>query len=288
MNMPSIDAHTMLCGIIGNPVKHSLSPDIHNAGYAAQGLNYVYLAFEVEDVAGVLAGMRAMPNFRGLSVTIPHKQTVIPLLDELTPIAEKVGSVNTVIREADGRLVGHSTDGLGTLRAFSEAGVSLKGKRVLFLGTGGAVRAVTFAFADEGGVAGITLLGRTPAKVAALGDDLIAKTACPIAMGSLTEDLEAALTTHDVIVQGTPLGMAPEHEGESPVPKEWLRPEHVVFDMVYKPLRTKLIQDAEAKGCNVILGTEMLLHQATLQYECWTGEEAPVDAMRTTLAGNVN
>ena len=287
MNMPSIDAHTTLCGIIGNPVTHSLSPAIHNAGYAAQGLNYVYLAFEVEDVAVVLEGMRAMPNFRGLSVTIPHKQTVIPLLDELTPIAEKVGSVNTITREADGRLVGHSTDGLGTLRAFSESDISLEGKRVLFLGTGGAVRAVAFAFADDGGVAGITLLGRTPANVSALADDLKDKTECSIETGNLSADLEEAIATHDVIVQGTPIGMAPEREGESPVPTELLKPEHVVFDMVYKPLRTKLIQDAEAKGCKVILGTEMLLHQATLQYECWTGETAPVDAMRDALSRNV-
>jgi len=147
--------------------------------------------------------------------------------------------------------------------------------------------AVAFAFADEGGVAGITLLGRTPANVSALADDLTAKTDCSIETGSLTDDLEAALASHDVIVQGTPVGMAPERDGESPVPAAWLRPEHVVFDMVYKPLRTQLIQDAEATVCNVILGTEMLLHQATLQYECWTGEEAPADAMRDTLSQNV-
>ena len=134
-----IDAHTRLCAVIGNPVGHSLSPAIHNAAFEAMGLNFVYVAFSVTDVAGCLAGMRALPGFRGMSVTIPHKRAVMRHLDSISPMAERVGAVNTIINDG-GRLSGDTTDGPGTLRAFAEAGITLAGKRILFLGAGGAVR----------------------------------------------------------------------------------------------------------------------------------------------------
>ena len=148
--MRGIDTATRLCAVIGNPVGHSLSPAIHNAAFRALDLNYVYLAFEVSDAGSCLAGMRVTPSFRGMSVTIPHKLSVIPHLDEIEPLAEKVGSVNTIAND-NGRLVGSTTDGQGTLRAFSAADVNLEGRRVLFLGSGGAVRAVAFAMAEDGG-----------------------------------------------------------------------------------------------------------------------------------------
>lgn len=277
-----IDTHTQLCAVIGRPVGHSLSPAMHNAAFAAAGLNYVYLAFEVEDVPACLAGMRALPNFRGLSVTIPHKLAVMPHLDEIDPMAQRVGSVNT-ITNAGGRLIGTTTDGLGTLRAFDDAEISIPGKRVLFLGSGGAVRSVAFAFAERAAPAAITLLGRTPANVEALAGDLRAATPVPIAAGTLADDLAAALTSHDIIVQGTSVGMHGHDEGTSIVPAECLRPEHAVFDMVYRPLKTRLIQDAERVGCRVILGLDMLVNQAVLQFETWTGVPAPRDVMRTAL-----
>ena len=279
-----IDVETQLCGIIGNPVGHSMSPVIHNAGYREQGLNFAYLAFEVgdENVGACLAGMRAMPNFRGLSVTIPHKVAVIEHLDELDALAEKVGSVNTVTNEG-GRLIGSSTDGLGLTGALDDAGVELAGKRVLFLGAGGAVRGAVFAVADRIGDGSIRILGRTPSRVEPLVHELQEKTGAAVSMGHLVEDIESAIAEHDVIVQGTPLGMYPELIGESCVPKGSLRPKQVVFDMVYSPLKTKLIQDAEMSGCQVVFGTEMLVHQAAAQYVRWTEQEAPVDVMREAL-----
>lgn len=280
--MGDIDTATQLCAVIGNPVKHSLSPAIHNAAFRACELNYVYVAFEASDLEGFTAGLRAMPSFRGVSVTIPHKVAIMPFLDEIDPLAESVGCVNTVTNEA-GRLRGTITDGTGTLRAFAEAGVPLAGKRVLFVGTGGAVRAVAFAMAREAGVAGITLLGRTPRNVASLSKDLREGSACAIATGDLAANLEAAMPVHDVIVQGTPVGMHPHGVGQTCVPAELLRPDHVVFDMVYRPMKTQLILDAEAAGCAVILGLEMLLYQATLQFERWTGVSAPVEVMRAAL-----
>ena len=274
-----INVDTQLCGVIGNPVGHSLSPAIHNAGYAAQGLNFVYLAFEVSDVAAVLHGMRSMPNFRGLSVTIPHKTSVIEHLDEIGPHAERMGSVNTITNR-DGKLIGASTDGPGTLKAFEEAGVELSDKKILFLGAGGAVRAVAFAMSEVawGGV--ITLAARNLGKAEPLAADLLKKTHARIEVGHLVEDIEELVDSHDIIIQGTPVGMTGKAEGESCVPEGLLRDDHVVFDMVYRPLKTKLIQDAEAAGAKVILGSEMLVHQAALQYEGWTGKKAPVSAMR--------
>jgi shikimate dehydrogenase len=279
MSAPRIDANTRLCAVIGNPVGHSLSPQIHNAAYAAAGLNFVYTAFRVEDLAGCLAGLRAMHGFRGLSVTIPHKEAIIPLLDEVEPLARRVGSVNTVTND-NGRLVGATTDGPGTLRAFREAGVSLERKRILFLGTGGAVRAVAFAMADHAGVAAITLFGRTPERVARLADDLRAGGAeCAIQTAPLDSGIEEAVASHDILVNGTPLGMAPESVGKSIVPSGMLEARHVVFDMVYRPERTRLVEDAEAAGARVIGGLDMLVYQAALQFERWTGVPGPADAM---------
>jgi len=273
-----IDAHTRLCAVIGNPIEHSLSPQIHNAAYAATGANFVYTAFRVEDLAGCLAGLRAMENFRGLSVTIPHKQAILPLLDEVDPMARRVGSVNTVTNEG-GRLVGTTTDGPGTLRAFREHGIDLTGQRVLFLGTGGAVRAVAFAMADAG-VSEITICGRTPEKVDGLAEDLdTAGAPCGIARAPLSEGLAERVAAHGVLVNGTPLGMYPHQVGSSIVPSDMLRAEHVVFDMVYRPERTRLVQDAEAAGATVIGGLDMLVYQAVLQFERWTGLAGPAEAM---------
>jgi shikimate dehydrogenase len=279
--MPRIDTATQLCAVIGAPVGHSLSPAMHNAAFEATGLNYVYVAFHVDDVAACLAGMRALRSFRGMSVTIPHKMAVMPHLDEIDSMAVNVGCVNTIVNE-HGRLLGSTTDGLGTLKAFADAGVELRGKRVLFLGAGGAVRSVAFAFADIAGVAHITLLGRSAEKVRALADDLAAKTPCSVTTGDLSADLASVLATHDVVVQGTPVGMYP-HAGETSVPNDLLRANQVVFDMVYRPLKTRLIEDAESAGCKTILGVEMLVNQAALQFEAWTGVNAPYGVMRDAL-----
>ncbi len=280
--MRSIDTATQLCAVIGNPVEHSLSPCIHNAAFEATGLNYVYLAFRVEDVRGCLAGMRTLPSFRGLSVTIPHKIAVMEHLDRIDPMAVKVGSVNTILNQ-DGSLIGSTTDGPGAFGAFRDAGVPLEGKRLLFLGTGGAVRAVAFALAESAVPSRITILGRTPARVMPLVADLNAKSGVTVHAGGLPADLAQAMETHDVVIQGTPTGMYPDKKGETLVPKSLLRPDHIVFDMVYRPLKTRLIREAEEVGCRTVLGIEMLLHQAALQFETWTGTAAPRDAMRQAL-----
>jgi len=280
--MPRIDTATRVCAVIGNPVGHSLSPAMHNAAFQAAGLNYVYVAFQVEDVGACLAGMRALPSFRGMSVTIPHKVAVMPHLDEIEPLARQVGCVNTVTNE-DGRLLGSITDGTGTLRAFAEAGVSLQGKRVLFLGAGGAVRAVAFAMATVAGVGAITLLGRTPERVEKLGRDLAESTEIPVSWRDIVRDAEDAMAAHDVVINGTPMGMYPDAVERTSVPAHLFRAGQVAFDMVYRPQRTRFILEAEAAGCRTILGLEMLVNQAELQFERWTAQAAPKGVMRRAL-----
>jgi len=276
--MRPIDTSTQLCAVIGHPVGHSLSPAMHNAAFGAAGLNYAYLAFDVEDVAGFLTGMRAMPSFRGVSVTIPHKRAVMAHLDEIDPMARDIGSVNT-ITQTEGRLIGTSTDGPGTLQAFAEADVSFDGKRVLFTGNGGAVRAVAFAVATQTPCAGLVILGRDLSRVRTLTGELVHKTGADVEAGSIERDIARAMAACDIVIQGTPIGMHPQ-PGESCIPPDLLRPEQVVFDMVYRPHTTRLIEDAQSAGCTVIHGVEMLIHQAVLQFESWTGTPAPYDAMR--------
>ena len=282
MKYLALDAQTRLCAVIGNPVGHSLSPAMHNAAFEASGLNYVYLAFAVSDLAGCMAGMRALHGFRGMSVTIPHKIAIMEYLDEVAPLAQRVGCVNTVVNEG-GRLVGTITDGLGTLRAFERAGVSLDGKSILFAGTGGAARAVAFAMAMSCAPERILVLGRTPERVEGLTHDLQQLDRVPVQGGSLKDTASAEAASFDVIIHATPVGMYGHSEGQSSVPAAWLRPGQVVFDMVYRPRETQLLKDAAAAGSTVIPGLEMLLYQAALQFELWTEQEAPEDVMRQAL-----
>jgi shikimate dehydrogenase len=272
--------------VIGHPIGHSLSPLIHNAGYAALNLNFVYLALDVTNLQGCLAGFRAIHGFRGLSVTIPHKIPVIRYLDEVDQVSRKVGSINTISKTGD-VLTGTSTDGPGTLRALAAAGVDLKGKRILFLGSGGAVRAVAFAVADAAGPESVRILGRTAVNVEALVNDIREQTDAAVFGGALDSDLGAAMEEADIIIQGTPIGMHGSAPNESVVPCTMLEARHVVFDMVYRPLKTRFIIDAEQRGCKTVLGIEMLLNQAALQFELWTGKEAPMAAMRDAVANQV-
>ena len=285
MPTPPIDTETKLCAVIGDPVSHSLSPAIHNAAFAAAGLNYAYLAFHVTNLPGMLAGMRAMPSFRGLSVTIPHKEAIIPLLDEIDPLAEAVGSVNTVTND-NGKLIGSTTDGRGMLRAFEDVGEDLAGKNVLVLGSGGAVRAAAFALACETNAKSVAVFARPSDRLWKLQADLAAAAKVPVVVDKRDGNLDSAsaMGAFDAIVQGTSVGMTP-NDAESIIPGEWFREGQVVFDMVYRPHETKFLGDANKAGCKLVYGIEMLVHQAALQFETWTGEAAPVNAMRDAVKG---
>jgi shikimate dehydrogenase len=278
----SISTSTRLCAVIGNPVAHSLSPALHNAAFDALGLDYVYTAFRVEDLKSAIAGMRALENFRGMSVTIPHKIEVIDYLDEVGDIDRSIGSINTVINEK-GRLCGFGTDGPGALKAILDAGVNPDASNVLMLGAGGASRAIAFTLARSASIRKLVMTDINEPMLRALAADLKSGTNVAVEADLLGPDTIAArMSEADIIINCTPVGMHP-NENSSLVPPALFRRGQVVFDVVYTPLETKLLKEAAAKGCIVISGVEMFVNQAVLQFEMFTGADAPVDVMRKVL-----
>lgn len=277
-----INAQTKLCGLLGNPVEHSLSPAIHNAAFQQLNLNFVYLAFKVEDLEGAVRGIRALGNLRGFSVTIPHKVAIMPFLDEVEPTAKHIGSVNTILVE-NGKLTGYNTDASGALRALQSGGVTLKGQQVLMVGTGGAARAIAFALATAKDIGGLILLGIDEKERLRLAEDLRDRTKLNVEYGPLTDQtLRSGIRSSQVLIHCTPIGMHPKVD-ETCIPASLLAPHLTVMDIVYNPLETRLLRDAKASGCRTIRGLEMFLHQAVAQFELWTGQAAPVDVMRAVL-----
>lgn len=282
MKNGAITAGTRLCAVIGNPIGHSLSPALHNAAFDSLGLDFVYVAFRVEDLKSALAGMRALENFRGMSITIPHKIQAMDFVDEVAEVDRAIGSINTIIND-NGRLTGLGTDGPGALKALTDSGVEIAGRNVLMLGAGGAARAIAFTLARESGMGQLTLMDIDAAILQGLTMNLQAGTACPVAGELLTDTaLAREMEQADIIINCTPIGMHPR-EDASLVPPTLFRPGQTVFDIVYNPLETRLLADARKAGLKVISGIEMFINQAVLQFELFTGETAPVEVMRRVV-----
>jgi shikimate dehydrogenase len=280
--MRAIGCSTQFCAVIGNPVEHSLSPAIHNAAYQALDLDFVYVACPVQDVKGALAGMRALGNFRGMSVTIPHKIEVMKHVDEVADVDRSIGSINTVIHEGD-KLIGLGTDGPAALKALTDGGVGLDGKNVLMLGAGGAARAISFTLARNTALAELSILDIDEPVLEKLAADLDAGTDAAVKPAiSSDRSLAAAMKSADVVIHCTPIGMHPNADA-SLVPAELFRPGQVVFDVVYTPLETRLLADAKSRGLQTISGVEMFVNQGALQFERFTGVEAPVEVMRRVV-----
>ncbi|OGP92534.1 MAG: shikimate dehydrogenase [Deltaproteobacteria bacterium RBG_16_48_10] len=263
-----IDARTELYGIIGNPVRHSLSPAIHNEAFRRMGLNAVYLAFEVRSLGEAMAGIREL-GIRGLSVTVPFKTQILSYLDKIEEMASKIKAVNTLAVEG-GNLVGYNTDYCGALESLEEK-VDLKGKRVILLGAGGAARAIGFGLKRKG--CQIAIFNRSKNRAEVLAREL----ECGHHPLSSFKEMEG-----EVLVNATSVGMHP-FDPKSPVPKGVLREGMVVMDIVYKPLRTKLLQEAEQQGCVTIDGLEMLARQGAAQLQIWTGRRQEVGQIRKDL-----
>ncbi|MCB2184469.1 MAG: shikimate dehydrogenase [Desulfobulbaceae bacterium] len=263
-----INGKTILHGIMGNPVSHSLSPAMHNSAFASLGLNCAYVPFPTADVQEAMAGFRAL-GVRGVSVTIPHKQAVIDFLDSIDPVAEKIGAVNTLLI-TDKKIKGLNTDWIGANRALEDC-ISLDGKKILILGAGGSARAIGFGLLEAG--CSIMLASRTENK----GRELAATLDCPWHPLDEIENLKA-----DCLVNATSVGMNPD-SNRSLMPRTSLSQFSVVMDIVYAPLETKLLREAKEEGCKVVNGTAMLLYQGVAQFELWTGRPAPLDVMRQEL-----
>ena len=277
----NVSGKTKVCGVIGDPIEHTMSPAMHNAAYEAAGLDFIYLAFKVSaaELRNAMAGMRAL-GIKGLNVTIPHKVTVIPFLDRIDPLAEKIGAVNTVVNE-NGTLTGYNTDAMGFLRALVEHGTEPRGKKVLLLGAGGAARAIAYVLAEEG--ASLVILNRKEefSWAQELAQRIGEAYGIPVGVGELDgESIAQALGDSDIVVNATSVGMTP-NAAQSPVPTELLCPGLLVFDVVYNPYETRLLREAKEAGADTIDGLEMLVWQGALAYEKFTGQEAPVDVMRT-------
>ena len=276
----SISGKTKLCGIIGDPIEHTMSPVMQNAAFRERGLDYVYTAFRVkpEDLGKAIDGIRAL-DIKGMNVTIPHKVAVIPFLDRLDPLAEKIGAVNTITNE-NGVLTGYNTDASGFLRALVEKEIEPAGKNVVILGAGGASRAISLILADSG--AHLTILNRLLeldwAKELAGRISQLFNTEVK-ALELNRENLTAVLGNADILVNATSVGMTP-HTDQMPLDSDLLRGNLVVFDIVYNPIKTRLVREAEAAGAETISGVEMLVWQGVMAFEKWTGQKAPVELMR--------
>lgn len=265
----SISAATLVCGVIGNPVAHSLSPTMHNRAYRALGLDYVYLAFTTADINRAVDGIRGL-NIRGVSVTIPHKEAACQLVDELDQSARDCGAVNTIVNDR-GMLRGYNSDGAAALRAIEET-TPVKGKQAVLLGAGGAATAIAAALNGAG--ARLTILNRHPERAAALANRFNAAT------GGLDDITK--ISGADILINATPVGMWPETEA-SPVPAEALHRNLTVFDAVYNPRMTRLLCDAGAAGAKIVPGDKMLLYLAAAQFKLFTGREAPLEVMAAAL-----
>lgn len=280
----ALDGTTRVAGVIGWPVRHSLSPPMQNAALAALGLNWVYVPFAVapEQVGAAVAAIRAF-DLVGLNVTIPHKPAVVPYLDELSPEAEALGGANTIVHR-EGRLLGYSTDGEGFLRSLREIGEEASGRRIALIGAGGSARAVALALCRAGATS-LTVVNRTVAKAEALAESLaqLVPGATLAAVGLETPAAQEAVTGAEVVVDSTAVGMYPHHEVDPVVPAAWLHPGQVVCDLTYNPRQTVLLQAARQQGARTLDGTGMLIHQGALALELWSGQTAPVGVMREAL-----
>jgi 3-dehydroquinate dehydratase/shikimate dehydrogenase len=267
-----ISRATAVAGIIGSPVEHSASPAMHNAAAAALGLNFVYFPIRVDDLSAffekfVRPSTRQMDwELCGLSVTIPHKSAVMPFLDEVDPVARAIGAVNTVVIKGD-RLIGHNTDVEGAMQPLRE--IDLSGRGCAVLGAGGAARAIIYGLLGRG--ARVSVFARDIKRAGRLAEEF------GVAVRAITE---LGSSDAEILINATPVGMRGWAEGQSPVPSPWLRGRKLVYDLVYNPLDTALLKCARAEGCRTIGGLEMLVAQAGLQFQMWTGLEPSASLMR--------
>jgi shikimate dehydrogenase len=257
-----------LFAVLGNPVAHSLSPVMHNNAFSAVGFNGLYIPLEVDDIQTAISGLRWL-NFKGASITIPHKTSVIDLLDELDGAAARIKAVNTVVN-SDGRLIGHNTDWSGAMRALSDK-IEINSKEVAIIGAGGAARAIGFGIKAEGGR--VVILSRSKPKAEQLSSELDAGF-IPLS--------EAKKLKCDILINTTPIGMTP-HVDDMCLPKTALDNNMVVMDIIYTPLKTRLLREAEKIGCACIDGLSMFVYQGAEQFTLWTGQKAPVDIMRLAV-----
>ena len=279
-----IKGSTNIVGLIGHPVEHSFSPPMHNAAFEELGMDYAYVAFDVDpaNLKSAIEGAESL-NIKGFNVTIPHKIEVMKYLDELDGVARLIGAVNTIDFK---NMKGYNTDGIGAVRAIEEV-TSIKNKNVVIAGAGGASRAISFYIAKYGADS-LTILNRNAEKAQKLAED--------VSDSGLISDVDAAsimeIDNHvknaDILIDTTPVGMDPHIDDEAIVKAENMHEDLVVFDAVYNPNETVLLKEAIKAGAKPVYGIKMLLYQGVESFEIWTGKKAPVDVMEKALKETLN
>jgi shikimate 5-dehydrogenase len=306
-----IDAATKVYGIIGNPLSHTFSPAMHNAAFAARKINAVYLAFPLKNLIQLKYSMKQW-NIQGLSVTIPYKISIRRLLDRIDPLALQIGSVNTVVWGKTGLLEGYNTDGPGAMMALRKSKVSLAGKKILVIGSGGSARSIAFALTREK-PAEIGILARNPMMAMQLARNLTLNSENPkvtLHLQPQGKSLQKSLVDlmpqsgrkwlsqpyaapeelhpYDIVINTTPMGMKGSvSASESPLKSAELAKHQTIFDIVYNPAETPLIRLAKKRGCQIVLGYKMLMYQGVLQFELFTGKPAPVKDMEKALLAEI-
>lgn len=273
-----------VCYLLGHPLSHSMSGVMHNAAFRELGLDYRYELKSVppDELGALVASELRRADVAGGNVTLPHKISIIEHLDGVDPSALRIGAVNTIVNE-DGRLKGYNTDGTGALRGLTEAYGKVQEARVVMVGAGGAARAVGYHLSTA--VRGLTIANRTTERAEELATSLSANPECRATVRSIPferEALRAAIMEADILVNGTPLGTHPR-TGDTPVEKEMLHPGLLVFDMVYNPVKTRLLREAEEDGVAILPGVSMLVYQGATAFKMWTGVDPPVETMKAAV-----
>ncbi len=298
-----INSETKIFGVVGDPLKHSFSPAMHNGAFQDAHYNGIYLPFPIKNLTGFKHAMHKF-NIQGLSVTIPHKIRIRRIVDKMDPLALKIGALNTIIWNKSGLLEGFNTDGMGAVQSIQEFGFTLFNKKVLIIGVGGSARAIAFSLLEVGVhkigvlarnriVANVLLRSLRLQKPRIDTELLLMKKNTTTFIGGRqkvpVKVLKEAsqLEDYDLIINTTPIGMQGYGEGESPLAKSFLHKKQVIFDIIYNPQKTKLICDAENKKLDVIYGYKMLLYQGVLQFKIFTGLEPNIKLMEEILLENI-
>jgi len=276
-----ITSKTKIFCVIGHPIEHSMSPIMWNPALQELSLDYVYLAFDVhpKNLEKAISGIRSL-GIRGINVTLPHKETVIKYLDEIDPIALKIGAINT-IKNDEGTLRARNTDASGAKKALLDAGCNISGKNIVFLGAGGVARSLAYIFAEESNQ--IILTDLIEERAMTVASEIKEKMKLNIEGKKITKDnINESLKKADILINATPIGMYPRVEN-TPITKDMLNADLFVFDVVYNPLETRLMKEAAEIGCQTLGGLDMLVNQGILAFEWWTNQNPNRSLMKKKI-----
>ncbi|MBR0471458.1 MAG: shikimate dehydrogenase [Methanosphaera sp.] len=280
-----ITGKTKITGVIGHPIEHSMSPPMHNNAYKQLNMDYVYVAFHVqpENIENLINSSKTL-DIKGLNVTIPHKTTIIPYLDEIDETAEKIGAVNT-IQFKNGIAKGYNTDGIGAIKSIQEH-TTLKDKNILIIGAGGASKAISFTLINEN-INSLTIANRSQNNAENLINNIKKQTEFTNINYQQINNVDEILNQTDIIINTTPIGMYPNHQVKPPIKTDNINNKHVIMDIIYNPLETQLLKQAKEKGATTINGTSMLINQGLESFKIFTGKEATYESFEEALLGQL-